>query len=289
MVKLNINKTEWGVNMKTKTKVMLVNLVTMYLHKKVMRSSAALSYYLMLTFFPFLICFSWIISLFNINFDKVAKLVNGIIPASAIEIMEGYMVYVQSNQSKTLLIVGGIMFMTGLSAAFRLIVVGLEDINGTKRIKGLKFYMWGIASSSIFIFGTYLLLMISMISGVIINFLQRHIYLDPHLFETLPYTLLLGYMFLVLIFLYKKSHPKGYPIKWVWKGALAAAIGIILVSIIFSKFIGLSTRYSLVYGSLSSVILLMVWLFACSNVIFCGNILNHGLSKIREIREIGGK
>ena len=66
----------------------------------------------------------------------------GIIPSSAFEIMEGYMDYVYSNQTNALLIAGGIMFMTGLSAAFRLIVVTLEDINGVKRIKGLKFYLW---------------------------------------------------------------------------------------------------------------------------------------------------
>ena len=269
-----------------KAKIMLIDFITTYMHKKVMRSAAALSYYLMLTFFPFLICFNWILGLFDIDFNKIAQTLGGIIPSSAFEIMEGYMDYVYSNQTNALLIAGGIMFMTGLSAAFRLIVVTLEDINGVKRIKGLKFYLWGITSSTIFLFGTYLFLMIAMFSGIIIDFIHKYIRINLHIFETLPYWLLFAYMFIVLTILYKKSHPKGYPIKWVWKGALASSIGVIFISRIFSIFIGFSTRYSLVYGSLSSVILLMGWLFMCSNVILCGNVLNHGFAKLRET---GGK
>ena len=269
-----------------KIKIMLVDFINIYMNKKVMRSSAALSYYLMLTFFPFLICLNWIVGLFDIDFNKIAHTVGGIIPSSAFEIMEGYMDYVYSNQSNALLVAGGIMFMTGLSAAFRLIVVTLEDINGVKRPKGLRFYMWGIISSTVFLFGTYIFLMIAMFGSIIIDFIHKYIKINLHLFETLPYWMLFAYMFIVLTFLYKKSHPKGYPVKMVWKGALASSVGVIFISRLFSLFISLSTRYSLVYGSLSSVILLMVWLFVCSNVILCGNVLNHGFAKLRES---GGK
>ena len=267
-----------------KLKIIVVDFTATFMNKKVMRSAAALSYYLMLTFFPFLICFNWIIGLFDIDFAKIAQAVNGIIPASAFEIMEAYMEYVYSNQSKALLIAGAVMFMTGLSAAFRLIVTTLEDINGVKRIKGLNFYIWGIISSTVFMFGTYIFLMIAMFSGLIIDFIRKYIGIDLRIFEALPYVLLFAYLFIVLTVLYKKSHPKGYPIARVWKGALAGAIGTIFISIIFSRFIEFSARYSLVYGSLSSVILLMVWIFFCSNVIICGNILNNGIEKIRESR-----
>ncbi len=46
------------------------------------------------------------------------------------------------------------------------------------------------------------------------------------------------------------------------------------MSILFSLFISASTRYALIYGSLASVIIMMVWLFLCSMIIICGNILN---------------
>ena len=36
----------------------------------------------------------------------------------------------------------------------------------------------------------------------------------------------------------------------------------------------MSSRYSMVYGSLASVIILMVWLYLCGNILILGNIFN---------------
>ena len=46
---------------------------------------------------------------------------------------------------------------------------------------------------------------------------------------------------------------------------------------IFSLLMGKSARYSLVYGSLASVILLLVWLYLCGNILIMGNVLNYVL------------
>lgn len=260
----------------------IVDFIDIFIRKKVMRSSAALSYYLMLSFFPFLICLNWIIGLFDIDFYEVANAVNGILPASAIDIVKTYMNYVYLNQSHTLLIAGVIMFITGLSAAFRLIIVTLEDINGVKRIKGIRFYISGIISSTVFLFGTYLLLLVAVFSGIIFNFIYKYIKINLYIYETLPFWLLFIYIFVVLLMLYKKASPKGYPLKKIWKGALGGAVGVILISRVFSVFIEYSAKYSLVYGSLSSVILLMVWLFMCSIMLICGNVLNYGINRLSE-------
>ena len=46
------------------------------------------------------------------------------------------------------------------------------------------------------------------------------------------------------------------------------------MTLVFSNFIGVSTRYPLVYGSLASVILLMFWLFLICQIIYLGAALN---------------
>ena len=46
--------------------------------------------------------------------------------------------------------------------------------------------------------------------------------------------------------------------------ALVVAAGI------FSWFLSMSTRYSLVYGSLVSLIILLVWLYLCGNILLLG-------------------
>ena len=60
----------------------------------------------------------------------------------------------------------------------------------------------------------------------------------------------------------------------LFTGALLASAALVLASVLFSWFIGLSSRYSLVYGSLASVIILMVWLYLCGNILILGNCVN---------------
>ncbi len=57
-------------------------------------------------------------------------------------------------------------------------------------------------------------------------------------------------------------------------GAAAATVALVAVSIIFSTIIGLSGRYSLVYGSLASVIILMIWFYLCATILLIGNMIN---------------
>lgn len=52
----------------------------------------------------------------------------------------------------------------------------------------------------------------------------------------------------------------------------------------------MSSRYSLVYGSLTSVIILLVWLYLCGTIVILGNIVNrvwysHKRAKALEERE----
>ena len=55
---------------------------------------------------------------------------------------------------------------------------------------------------------------------------------------------------------------------------------LVAVSMAFSTFIGASTKYPLVYGSLSAVILLMLWLYTCCMVILCGAAYNVALRDV---------
>ena len=52
--------------------------------------------------------------------------------------------------------------------------------------------------------------------------------------------------------------------------ALFSAGALVACSVLFSWFIGMSSRYSLVYGSLASLIILLVWLYFCGNILLAG-------------------
>ena len=58
-------------------------------------------------------------------------------------------------------------------------------------------------------------------------------------------------------------------------GAVLSSAALVAASALFSWFIGMSSRYSLVYGSLASVIILLVWLYLCGNILILGNVFNY--------------
>ena len=49
----------------------------------------------------------------------------------------------------------------------------------------------------------------------------------------------------------------------------------------FSEMVSFSVRYSLVYGSLASVIILMLWLYFFGNILIMGNTVNYLLEKCK--------
>ena len=59
--------------------------------------------------------------------------------------------------------------------------------------------------------------------------------------------------------------------------SLGAALAIVAASVLFSWFIGMSSRYALVYGSLASLIILLVWLYLCGNLLLLGAVVGRVL------------
>ena len=60
-------------------------------------------------------------------------------------------------------------------------------------------------------------------------------------------------------------------------GAALAALGWIAFSWIYSIYIRYFSNYSYVYGSLTAVVLLMLWLYICMNIFLCGAELNKAI------------
>jgi len=63
--------------------------------------------------------------------------------------------------------------------------------------------------------------------------------------------------------------------------SLLAAAAIVGASAVFSWFIGMSSRYALVYGSLASLIILLVWLYLCGNILLLGMVVGRVLEDRR--------
>ena len=100
------------------------------------------------------------------------------------------------------------------------------------------------------------------------------------------YLLLFCFVLLLVLAIYRVGTPK----KALGRGAvrlsaLFTAVAMVACSVIFSWFIGMSSRYALVYGSLASLIILLVWLYFCGNILLLGAVTGRVFSRRMEGRE----
>ncbi|HNW04521.1 MAG TPA: YhjD/YihY/BrkB family envelope integrity protein [Oscillospiraceae bacterium] len=251
--------------------------VMMFFDKRVTRCASSLSYYLSLSLFPALICAHWILGMMGQDLIKVLEEFSELIPVDALRQIEDYLLYISKIESPALLTAGLIADLTTGSAAFRQLLDMVREIYGGRRNHTAFYYIVSILS-------TVLLLAVIYFGALLIvagNWLLR--LLDPY-FGLAKYTgfwpvirfgLLLLFLFLFLYFLYKIASWHSDHHAAILPGAAVASVAVVAVSAVFSWFIGLSVRYSLIYGSLASFIILMIWLYMTSNVIIIGALINN--------------
>lgn len=84
------------------------------------------------------------------------------------------------------------------------------------------------------------------------------------------YVLLFSIFFLFILAVLNMAAPFGTPRLPVLLSSLVSALALVVSSAVFSWFISMSSRYSLVYGSLVSLIILLIWLYLCGQILFIG-------------------
>lgn len=253
----------------------------LFMGKKVMRSASEFSFNIVLTLFPMLICINWLVGRLHTSFDTALEFLAQFLPGSAVEIISGYIEYISGYQSNAALFLGIFMMLMPASAALRSLQGILNDIYNRRRKETVFSFLLSFLASVLFLLVVYVC-MILMVSGSwLLNFLINQFDLGSFILDWnwLRFLVLFLLLWLVLYMLYRflpfsVDKPRSLFKGVVFPGVLFSSSMLVVVSIIFSYFIGLSTRYSFVYGSLTSIIILMLWLYACSNVIIIGGIVN---------------
>ena len=105
----------------------IVGITEKFFALKMNRAAAALSYYLIMTLFPMLICVQWILSAVGEDIILFLEDFSEIIPVGVLSIIEDYLVYT-SSQSNGLLIIGIATAIYTGAAAFRILSDTLREV-----------------------------------------------------------------------------------------------------------------------------------------------------------------
>lgn len=252
-------------------------MAEVYFDRRVSRSAAELAYFLVLSFFPALICVNAFVGLLRLDVDLVLTAAGEFLPREVLPILGEYLGYVSTNQSNAMLAAGLTMVLFSASAAFRALMNIMADIYRRPTYQGVGQVVASVLFSILFLVTIYLSMVVLLTGSWFLHLVEGWFPWVAQLvgsWQSARFPILFCLVLIFVLLAYRLSAPKGHPRPPVLTGGVLASVSLSAASMLFSWFIGLSSRYSLVYGSLASVVILLVWLYLCGNILILGNVFN---------------
>ena len=206
---------------------------------------------------------------------RVLDFVDQFLSAETTRFFRNFLNYVSVSHNSAMLVAGLTILVTSASAGVRNMQGTIGELQGGQRYRGLGDLLFSVVFSLVFLAAMYFAMVVMLTGREFIDLVNSYLpFVDiGNSWQWLRFPVLAGIMFVIFwgIFLVSRRRGERYP---AYPGAIFATIGVVVMSLIFSSFIAVSTRYPLVYGSLASLILMMFWLFLCCQIIFLGAALN---------------
>lgn len=152
----------------------------------------------------------------------------------------------------------------GLMRSFNKDYIGFETIKGIKK-------RWEAIKLTLMLFGlllTYLLLL--LLQNNILNWIGIKDIQVKNLILVAKWVLILALLFYTFAFIYKYAPSTTKRWKLVSPGAVIATFLSVLVTIGFTAFVDNFGRYNLLYGSLGTIMVIMIMIFLNSLVVLIG-------------------
>lgn len=248
-----------------------------------------LTYFLILSIFPFLIFFLNILSYTSLARDDILDNLLIVLPFETQILLKGIVREVVSSSSDTLLSLGIILALWSGSLGITAIIKAVNKAYGVEKkrpywkLKGIAIIFTialtflVIVSLSMLVFGEIIANRIFAIFGA------THVF--HHIWELFRLIIPFSSMIIIFATLYKLSPTPGQGLKVTFKQALPGAIftttGWILASIVFSYYVNNFGNYSKTYGSLGGIIVLLLWLYMTSIMIILGGEINGTYNAIK--------
>ncbi len=269
----------------------VADMVRVYFKVHVSRSAAQLAYFLTMTFFPILICVTAFLGRINLRLSDILTDLKDLLPQGVYAIFQEYLGYLDTNFSTAMLITGIALTVFFASAAIRGLTSIMHEVYGEPKQRGVRQFLASFLFALLLLVTVYLAMLV-MLSGnwffhLIGDLLGLSDLADRFgVWQWLKYLLLLAIVFLFIFLLYRFVAPIRNPHPPVIPGALLASAALAVASGVFSLVVSGSARYSLIYGSLASMIIMLVWLYLCGNILILGNVLNYVIHCRRQHKEI---
>ena len=265
---------------------LFIHLVVKIKNDDIFALASQLAYYLVLSFFPFIIFLITLVGFSSLSSAEVLEGLNAVLPSSIYDLTESIIREVFDKQYTGLLGVSIVLALWTASSGFRAVIKGVNKAYNLKETRSF-FKRSLISMLSVLALAITLLLALGMLvfGRIIGEYLQNIVpfyKIIVILWNIFRYAFVFILMILIFAAIYRVAPSKRLKWREVIPGAIFSTIGWIGLSFVFSFYINNFRNYSRFYGSLGAVFILMTWLFLVSMIFIIGVEINCVITATRK-------
>jgi len=249
--------------------------------RSMLNKASALAYNFMLAFFPATIFIFTLIPYIHINnFQKhLLDVLSTILPYNAYMAFQATIEDIVKHHNGQLLSIG---FLSALYFATNGVTNLMQAFNKSSLVSEkrswLKRRLIAIALTVVISFALLIAITIMAAGESVINFLKSHLDSKGHFWIYLiafsRWIIVICIFFVTISLLYRYGPANVRKWKFLSTGAVLATILAVLTSLGFTYYINNFSSYNKIYGSIGTLIILMLWLYLNSLILLIGFELN---------------
>lgn len=253
------------------------NFITKMKRDRVDVYSAQSAFYVIMSFIPFVMMLLTLLQYTPITQEDLMNQLMSVMPDGVSEMVKNVVSSLYNNS--TALVSG--TALAALWASGRAVLAVTNGLNSIHDVAETRNYIFMRMRSAVYTVGLMISLILAM--GLLVFGNQLHSFIMNHLtflrhisgfiinMRTIVTLVLLTVLFTALYTLLPNKKPRFLS---QLPGAVAAAISWSAFSYLFSLYISYVSNMSAVYGSLTTVVIVMLWLYFCMWLLFLGAEIN---------------
>ena len=253
-----------------------------YLFKKnIFMHSAQTAFYFLMSLFPFIYITTVILSFFSLSVVSFLDSLHYIFPSITFDVIYNNFLTMPLGFSSIRAILYSIIALWSSSMLFNSLKITFAESYPKDKLKSkilIRAISIIITIAVVFLIVCSFFITVSV--GVGISFISKRLDLTQisHLVTILTTTTI----FVVdMVLLYMILPPKRIKFVQAMPGAIFSTLGVSISSFCFSYYVSQIADYSKLYGTMGSVIVLLLWLYICSFVIITGGHINAYIMKTK--------
>lgn len=237
-----------------------------------------ISFFLFLSLVPTITIIGYVCSYLNLSNDLISSLLSNGIGKSFGDLLTP--IITDTKISPTFFITLGVGYFVA-SNGMSSIIVASNTVYGIKDSGFFRRRLKAMVMQFIIVLLFLFILIVPLLSDSIISLLQ-YFNLNANTTEMIvktlnflsgPFSWIIVFVFIKLI--YTMAPDKKMPSRSVTGGAIFTTIAWVLITMLYSYYINEYANYSVFYGSLANIVILMLWVYLLSYALVIGMAMNY--------------